>query len=278
MKEKKEKFSSFTQAIKFIMGIISWTVFVILVLIALFLIYYFISSKIYAKNGEEYRPPITLYTILTESMEPNINRNDVIVDLTIKNPEDIKIGDVITFVSTSSLTKGMVITHRVINIKQDENGYSYQTKGDANLSPDTAYVPFANVNGKVLFRIPKLGLLQSFLATKGGWLIIVVIPALFVIISDLLKIFRLTTAKNKIDDINEKEEKAKKNITKKKETIEKNLQRRYSIIRKSSEPDPIPHKQYRHVSNIKNIKKINHKKVTKMDLPKRIELPKLKKK
>lgn len=271
MKGKKEKFNSFTYILKFIMGVLSWTVFVILVLIAAFLMYYFVATKVYAQKGEEFRPPITLYTILTESMEPNINRNDVIVDFTIKNPEDIKIGDVITFVSTSSLTKGMVITHRVINIKQDENGYSYQTKGDANLSPDTAYVPFANVNGKVLFRIPKLGLLQSFLATKGGWLIIVVIPALFVIISDLVKIFRLTTAKNKIDDINEKEEKAKKNLTKKKETIEKNLQRKYSIVRKSSEPDPISHKKYHHISNIKDIKETNYKKVTKIDLPKRIE-------
>ena len=70
----------------------------------------------------------------------------------------------------------------------------------------------------------------------------------------------------------------RKNLLRKKETIEKNLQRRYSIARKSSEPDPIPHKKYHHVSNIKVIKKTNNKKVTKMDLPKRIELPKLKKK
>ena len=205
MKEKKSKYVSFSQVIKFIMGILSWTVFAILVLIAIFLIYYFISTKLYAEKGENYRPQIGLYTILTGSMEPNINPYDVIVDWTITNPKDIKIGDVITFISTSSLTKGMTITHRVINIKEDQNGFSYQTKGDANLSPDTAYVPFTNVKGKVLFRIPQLGRLQSFLATKGGWLIIVVIPALIVIITDLLKIFRLTTAKGKIDILQRKE-------------------------------------------------------------------------
>ena len=272
MKGKKEKYNSFTQAIKFIMGILSWTIFVILVLIAIFLIYYFVSSKVYASKGEDFRPPISLYTILTTSMEPNINRNDVIVDLTIKNPEDIKVGDVITFVSTSSLTKGMVITHRVINVKQDANGYSYQTKGDANLSPDTSYVPFSNVNGKVLFRIPKLGLLQSFLATKGGWLIVVVIPALFIIISDLLKIFRLTTAKNTVDELQKSEEKGKKKIKQRKDKIEQDLQRRYSIERKTSEPDPISHKMYRIVSK----KNTNISK--KIGLPKRIDLPKLKKK
>ncbi len=275
MKEKKEKYNSFTHAVKFIMGILSWTIFVILILIALFLVYYFISSKVYASKGEDFRPPISLYTILTTSMEPNINRNDVIVDLTVKNPEDIKVGDVITFVSTSSLTKGMVITHRVINVKNDENGYSYQTKGDANLSPDTSYVPFANINGKVLFRIPKLGLLQSFLATKGGWLIVVVVPALFVIIGDLLKIFRLTTAKNTVDELYKIEEKSKKKIKQRKEKIEENLQRRYSVIRNVNEPDPIAHKKYHIVSN-KKIKTASTPK--KLELPKRIDLPKLKKK
>lgn len=270
MKEKKAKVGSFSHAIKFIMGILSWTVFVLLVLVAIFLIYYFVSTKVYAEKGEDYRPAIGLYTILTGSMEPNINPYDVIVDWTINKPEDIKVGDVITFVSTSSLTKGMTITHRVINVVQDENGYSYQTKGDANLSPDTAYVPYEKVLGKVLFRIPQLGRLQSFLATQGGWLIIVVIPALFIIISDVVKIFRLTNAKNEVDTIHQNEEKRMKKIKKEKAKIEANLQKRYSLVRKSTDPDPIAHKKYRFVS-VKTFKnKI-------LDLPKKIDLPKLKK-
>ena len=273
MKEKKSKYVSFSQVIKFIMGILSWTVFAILVLIAIFLIYYFISTKLYAEKGENYRPQIGLYTILTGSMEPNINPYDVIVDWTITNPKDIKIGDVITFISTSSLTKGMTITHRVINIKEDQNGFSYQTKGDANLSPDTAYVPFTNVKGKVLFRIPQLGRLQSFLATKGGWLIIVVIPALIVIITDLLKIFRLTTAKGKIDILQRKENNKKNKLVKQKEEIEDQLQKRYTEIRKPTDPDPIAHKIYKRISKNNNIENNS-----KFELPKRKDLPKLKQK
>lgn len=273
MKEKKSKYVSFSQVIKFIMGILSWTVFAILVLIAIFLIYYFISTKLYAEKGENYRPQIGLYTILTGSMEPNINPYDVIVDWTITNPKDIKIGDVITFISTSSLTKGMTITHRVINIKEDQNGFSYQTKGDANLSPDTAYVPFTNVKGKVLFRIPQLGRLQSFLATKGGWLIIVVIPALIVIITDLLKIFRLTTAKGKIDILQRKENNRKNKLVKQKEEIEVQLQKRYTEIRKPTDPEPIAHKIYKRISKNNNIENNS-----KFELPKRKDLPKLKQK
>jgi len=191
MKNKSEKFNSITASIKFITGILSWVVLVILVLIAAFLLYYFVSIKVYAKKGEEYRPPISLYTILTTSMVPNINKDDVIIDIKVNKPEDIKIGDVITFVSSATLTRGMTITHRVIDIKQENGEYLFYTKGDANLPQDSAPAQFNNILGKVLFRIPKLGLLQHFLATRGGWLIIVVIPALCVIISDVLKIFRL---------------------------------------------------------------------------------------
>ena len=276
MKKKNQKVGSFSHAIKFIMGVLSWTIFVILVLIAIFLVYYFVSTKIYAEKGEEFRPAIGLYTILTGSMEPNINSYDVIVDWTKFAPEDIKVGDVITFVSTSSLTKGMTITHRVIDIKQDASGYSYQTKGDANLSPDTAYVPFANVEGKVLFRIPQLGRLQSFLATQGGWLVVVVIPALFIIISDIVKIFRLTTAKNKVEVIEEKEQKKKEQKKKEKAQIISRLQNRYIALRKPNDADPIPHKKYLRINN--DQKRSRKKEIPKkIILPKRIDLPKLKK-
>ena len=276
MKKKNQKIGSFSHAIKFIMGVLSWTIFVILVLIAIFLIYYFVSIKIYAEKGEKFRPAIGLYTILTGSMEPNINSYDVIVDWTKFTPEDIKVGDVITFVSTSSLTKGMTITHRVIDIKQDASGYSYQTKGDANLSPDTAYVPFANVEGKVLFRIPQLGRLQSFLATQGGWLVVVVIPALFIIISDIVKIFRLTTAKNKVEVIEEKEQKKKEQKKKEKAQIISRLQNRYIALRKPNDADPIPHKKYLRINN--DQKRSRKKEIPKkIILPKRIDLPKLKK-
>lgn len=268
MKVKNEKFNSITQIIKFIMGILSWVVLVLLVLIAAFLLYYFVSVKIYANKGEEFRPVISLYTILTESMVPNINPKDVIIDVTVKDPDDIQVGDVITFVSSASLTKGMTITHRVVDIKEENGEKVYYTKGDANLSPDGAPAKFSNVLGKVLFRIPKLGLLQYFLATKGGWLIIVVIPALVIIISDILKLFRLQMAKNQLETTLSKEERRKQQDELQKLEIEKNLARRYAN-RKSREPDPIPKKIYVKMSNGVKFKN------TPMELPQVSELPKL---
>ena len=95
------------------------------------------------------------------------------------------------------------------------------------MSPDTAPAEFDNVIGKVILRIPKLGKVQEFLSKKGGWLIAIIIPALFIIISDILKIFKLVGVKNKINEINEKDEKIKKERekieSKRKEVLRKRL-------------------------------------------------------
>lgn len=270
MGNKKEKIGSITHAIKFVTGILSWVVLVILVMIAGFLLYYFVSMKIYAQKGEDFRPAISLYTILTGSMIPNINPDDVIVDIRVTNPEDIKVGDVITFISTSTLSPGMTISHRVIDIKQENGETLYYTKGDANLSPDSSPAKFSNVLGKVIFHIPLLGKLQHFLATKGGWLIIVVIPALFIIISDILKIFRLYEAKNHVNSTLENEKKERKINEEYKDEIERRLKDRYVSKRNPYEPDPIPKKTY--ISIFNGMKP----RINRFELPKRIDLPKLK--
>ena len=236
MSPKKERFHSFTNILKFISGIISWTILVILVIVAGFLLYYFVSVKLYAQKGEAYKPAFSLYTILSPSMEPNIKVYDVIFDMNVDSPEDIKEGDVITFISTATLTKGMTITHRVVQVIQDENGYSYMTKGDNNLANDGAAVPFDNVLGKVLFKIPQLGRVQEFLGTKGGWLIVVVIPALIVIISDILKIFRLQSSKNQVESYEQKEKKKKQEEQKRKDKIKEKLLKKYEEKIEENEP------------------------------------------
>ena len=46
------------------------------------------------------------------------------------------------------------------------------------------------IYGKVIMVIPKIGYIQSFLATSYGWIIAVVIPCLGIIISDIIKLVK----------------------------------------------------------------------------------------
>ena len=172
----------------YVASIISWTVFTLLIICLLFLFYYFVCTKLLATKGDKYEPFFSLYTIVSPSMTPNINVYDVIVNLKVKEPSDIGIGDVITFVSESPECLGATVTHRVIGIETGFDGkISYQTKGDANLIADSALAPYENVIGKVSYKIPKLGRIQFFLASKAGWLLLIFLPAVYVLLRALMR-------------------------------------------------------------------------------------------
>jgi signal peptidase I len=206
--------------------IISWTILSLLILIATFLIYYVISAKLYEAKGEKFEPQFSLYTIISSSMEPNILVYDVVFDVKVNNPSDIKVGDVITFISTSSLTDGMTITHRVVGIVETADGLKFKTKGDNNLVPDSALADASKVLGRVAFKLPQLGRVQFLLQSKGGLLFALLIPALGVVIYDVLKVVRLSVVKNKVNDALTPIEKNKE-LIQKEEVLKSKLQQKF---------------------------------------------------
>lgn len=190
------------------MKLLSYAIIVVLIFLGLFFAYYFVSLKMYEKNPTVNIPKFGLYTIISPSMEPNVKVYDVVVDLNVFNQNDIQKGDIITFVSNSNVSKGLTVTHRVVDIISNEDGTkSYITKGDNNLKADQATVNINDVLGKVLFKIPQLGRVQFLIADKFGWLLVILIPSLGVIIYDFIKLFRLLAFNNKfmrLSSINKK--------------------------------------------------------------------------
>lgn len=170
--------------------ILTWSSFVVLFLVSGLFVYHVVDIKIMNNDKVNYKPEFALYSILTGSMEPNIRVDDVIFTRKINAPDELKVGDVITFVSENPHTKGTIITHRVESVNQTVDGYSYVTKGDANETKDNAPVSFEGIIGKVIFKIPKLGILRKIVSNKFGWLFLVLIPATFVILVDLIKASR----------------------------------------------------------------------------------------
>lgn len=114
------------------------------------------------------------YIIKTNSMEPTININDVIITRKVERDE-IKTGDVITF-----MQNGEVITHRITQI--DENG-EYTTKGDNNNIEDTFKIDYENIEGKHVLTIPYLGKVVQALDNKIVFLIITLIVLIFMLIT-----------------------------------------------------------------------------------------------
>ena len=181
---------------KMIYKIISYTIICILMAIAAFLIFYVISGKIAQKQGK--KPLFGLYTIISPSMTGTLNVYDVAFTMRV-DTDKLKEGDIITFYSTNSFFGGTPITHRIIEVVNIPNsGKMFRVKGDANPKADEEKVIPSNVIGKVMFKIPQLGRVQFFLASKGGWIIAIMIPALVIISYDIYKIFRLILLKSKL--------------------------------------------------------------------------------
>ena len=202
MANNGEDFTGVKKTLKTIYKVGSKVVLAFLIFVALFLLYVGVSTKLYKIKGDKFKPKFTLYSIISPSMHPYIKVYDIIVDVRVDKPTDIKKNDVITFLSTSSYSKGLTVTHRVTDVIVDENGkYQYQTKGDNNMSPDAAYAPYENVLGKYVFKIPKFGYVQSFLTNGKGWILVIIIPTLIIIIKDILKLVKLAKVQEKASNI-----------------------------------------------------------------------------
>ena len=207
---------------KWILKIISSAIFVVLVLIIAVLILYIVKVNMLANNDRLGTVRINIYTILTQSMYPTIKAGDVVVTYREDNNK-YNAGDVITFVS--QYNAGMTITHRVKEVISLNDEYSYKTKGDNNNTADSEIIKGSSVVGKVVFKVPKAGYIQQFLVSKTGWIVAVVLPALGIIIYDLLKIFLIATGirprskleKSLTDENNERVNDARKRL---KEVVE----------------------------------------------------------
>ena len=184
--------------LKFIVSVMSYAMFILLFLVGATLFVYVLDIKIKEAKGIQYTPEYNAYVVLTGSMIPEILINDVVVTKK-EEAKSLETGDIITFISTDPRFTGMTITHRIINKYVDNvtGEYSFQTRGDNNPSPDAVLTRENKILGKVILKIPKLGYIQQFLATKGGWIIVILVPCLTVLSYDILKLVKVITNKKK---------------------------------------------------------------------------------
>lgn len=206
MNEEIKSHYNFKGLFKYISTVVSWTIFVLLIIIGVLLIYYYISVRLYATRGEKFAPKFSIYTIASGSMEPNIKVSDVVINTTVKDIEKVKVNDVITFISTADVSYGLTITHRVVGTRLlDDGSKCLVTRGDNNAGEDNSCVKKENLIGVVKAVIPSLGKLQLFLSSKLGWLCLIVIPALYIIVKDIIKIFVMANNKDDNNGANKKD-------------------------------------------------------------------------
>ena len=205
-----------TKFINSILKILSYFALALLFIVAVILVFYIATNQIARMNKTQ--PIVGLYTIVSPSMEPTINVYDVILEFRVEDEKELEVGDIITFYSDMIDTGGYTVTHRIMDIKENEDVKCYITKGDNNQTEDDGCIKFDKIVGKVEYVIPKLGKVQFFLSSKIGWICVILIPALGIIIMDIIKINKIVKIKKEIevipqikeiDKVREKEENKK---------------------------------------------------------------------
>lgn len=135
--------------------VISFTIVGVFVLIAAAILFVILSPSYEAR------------IVRSESMKGAMNMGDVVVMGPARDIGDIKPGMVIGFNRGEE-----TIAHRVVSVE----GNDIQTAGDATGDPDPWLVPFSDVSGVYLFKVPYLGYVSKFSRTPIGWGVLIILP------------------------------------------------------------------------------------------------------
>lgn len=118
------------------------------------------------------------------SMEPFIKTGSLVI---ILPKESYTVGDVITFDSTSA---DVPTTHRIVDTYTENDRTWFITKGDANEEADTIAIASGDIIGTVRLSVPRAGYVLDFARTQTGFILLIVLPSLLLIISEIEKIWR----------------------------------------------------------------------------------------
>jgi signal peptidase len=130
-----------------------------------------------------FMPDYDILMVRSGSMVPYLNVGDMIVTGPMNGPVngEIETGTVVTYEY-----QGELITHRVKEIE----GAHLTTQGDAVEDPDPWDVTLSDVRGVFLFKIPSIGYVTSFIQTKTGWFLTIIIPGALLtlwLVKDIVK-------------------------------------------------------------------------------------------
>lgn len=142
------------------------------------LIILFIINLILSFEEKAHILGIYVFNIVSESMEPTLDINDVVVVQKCE-PSQFKIGDIITFQQDEK-----IISHRIINITKEKEKIKFETKGDNNKIPDANLVDTEQVYGKVSFTIRKMGKIVNYVQNARGFInIIILVVIIYILVS-----------------------------------------------------------------------------------------------
>lgn len=172
MKKGKKVFNIISKIVKILLGIFA------VGFLAVVLLQRFSDNKVSFFN---YR----MFTVVSGSMYPKYQIGDVLIAKDIE-PDEYEVGDAVSYLGDSGDVNGKVITHEIVQIEIDMDGeYLYRTKGLTNIIEDPI-VAEDQLYGKIVHKVVTLSLIYKIIGTNIGFFICIVLPLMFIIISEII--------------------------------------------------------------------------------------------
>ena len=146
-----------------------------------------VALSVFGKEGT-----YQLFVVESGSMKPSIEIGSVLLvqpaSRARKSASPIPAptfnkGDIVTYLAGKD-----PVTHRVVEIEKTDGQITYQTKGDANRTPDQVKVAENQILGKVILTAPYIGHAINFAKTQMGYIFLIVVPITLIIYSEILAI------------------------------------------------------------------------------------------
>jgi signal peptidase len=226
-----------------------------------------ILSKVFFDRNDRNLFGFRFYIVLSDSMSPSENNKDdkikfsagdLIFTKKVKNPEKLKEGDVISFISQNSVSFGETVTHKIKEVVKNEDGkvVGYRTYGTNTGATDEAMVIPDYVLGKYAGKIPGAGNFLDFMKTKRGYIVCILIPFLLLILSQgvsTVKLYR-QYRKEQMADFEAEREAEREKISREREELSREREEsrammeelralREQLAKQNNEQPPKPEKE-----------------------------------
>jgi signal peptidase len=131
----------------------------------------------------------SVYTVLSGSMEPAIHTGSIVI---VKPQTDYAVGDVVTVASKGEYP----VTHRIVDMREEDGVITFTTKGDANEDADGDERAKNDVIGRAVVSVPWIGYPIAWAQKPMGFMLMIVVPGTLIVYHEILNI--ITEIKKKL--------------------------------------------------------------------------------
>lgn len=174
LKLKENKF------FKIFFGGLKFIIYLLLICIIFIIIIQRVSGNNIAIGG------IRIFNVLSGSMEPDYEKGDLLIVKKV-DIDEIKVGQDLVYKGKEGQVSGLIVTHRVIDIEETEEGKVFYTKGLSNIVEDPA-VKEEQIYGVVVCKMFILSIINKMMYNIYAFYFMLIIPTGIIIFLEIKNI------------------------------------------------------------------------------------------